>query len=372
LDRSNSSASDDEHDNSAQAVHAKTPGATATGSKYQPRTPCYTFQRSSCRGLITDSAPRLLRQPLRSLKEGFVLLVSLLLSNSTFTRLTCPWLALGVLLSPQLATAGTQAAIVSHAGSEQSILASMGRLTWQTFLRVTTESASTKQRANSEPFHSTCGMDERMVSLFLQSYNAGPYAVLRFRGNVPYRETRSYTPKVLRFYQQDLSHTPYDHMIERSAQRHGLDPQLIRAIIKAESNFRNRTTSHAGARGLMQVMPVTWNAVRKRNGIDWSYSGNVFDPAKNIEVACAYLSWIRYEHLPAHFAEFREPAPGTTPDRETRMIARQRQQTGPESLNRQLSIRVADSKAIRPIPGAVSGQRKSNSDQQGIQFSWSQ
>src|SRR5262245_29198810 len=35
--------------------------------------------------------------------------------------------------------------------------------------------------------------------LWLQSYNAGPYAVLRYKGTVPYRETRNYVPRVLKY-----------------------------------------------------------------------------------------------------------------------------------------------------------------------------
>lgn len=147
-------------------------------------------------------------------------------------------------------------------------------------------------------------MSYEEVRLFLQSYNAGPYACLKYKGTVPYKETRNYVPKIMKYYQRDLSDTPYDSLIVEKATKYGLDPQLIRAMIKAESGFDKSTVSHAGARGLMQVMPCVWQDVLKRYRFKWNYSTGVFDPEKNIEVACAYLAWLRYDFLPGHFEEF--------------------------------------------------------------------
>lgn len=147
-------------------------------------------------------------------------------------------------------------------------------------------------------------MSYEEVRLWLQSYNAGPYACLKYKGLVPYRETRNYVPKVLKYFQKDLSDSPYDSIIVKKATKYGLDPQLIRAIMKTESDFDKSCVSHAGARGLMQVMPCVWTDVHKRYDFDWDYEEGVFDPGKNIEVACAYLAWLRYDFLPRHFEEF--------------------------------------------------------------------
>lgn len=151
-------------------------------------------------------------------------------------------------------------------------------------------------------------MTYEQARLWLQAYNAGPYATLKYKGNVPYRETRNYVPRVMKYYGEKLDNTQYEKYIVASARKYGLDPQLIRAVMKAESDFNSRTVSHAGARGLMQVMPVVWSHVKKKYNIEWSYSSGVFDPEKNIEVACAYLAWLRYDFLPRHFADF-EPNP---------------------------------------------------------------
>ncbi len=157
--------------------------------------------------------------------------------------------------------------------------------------------------AGSDLRHGT-PMSYDEVRLWLQSYNAGPYACLKYKGCVPYRETRNYVPRIMKYYQQDISDSPYDEIIVEKATKYGLDPQLIRAVMKAESDFNRKTVSHAGARGLMQVMPVVWEDVRKRYKFKWNYGSDVFDPEKNVEVACAYLAWLRYDFLPRHFSEF--------------------------------------------------------------------
>jgi hypothetical protein len=303
-----------------------------------------------------------------------VLVNSIKSSSPRFVRLAAYAASTGILLLAPSTQGAPTAAVISRAGGEQTLLTGVGRVVWSALGEPSWLGRSDKNStstADASPFRTTCGMDRQMVALFLQSYNAGPYAVTRFNGEVPYRETRAYTPKVLSYYRQDLSHTPYDSLIVESATRHGLDPQLIRAVMKAESNFRNRTTSHAGARGLMQVMPVTWNAVKKRNGINWNYSSNVFEPAKNIEVACAYLSWIRYEHLPRNFASF-QGEPSTRPT--AIAMSKSAEKAG-------VSGKSAVSKAVqkatngKAIPGAVmtlaQQQGSAGTPSKRIQFSWS-
>lgn len=149
-------------------------------------------------------------------------------------------------------------------------------------------------------------MSYEQARLWLQAYNAGPYALLRNKGTVPYKETQNYVPRVMKYYAQDLSDTPYEALIVKTANKYGLDPQMVRAVMKTESSFNPKTVSHAGARGLMQVMPVVWKDISKRYGVTWDYSEGVFEPEKNIEVACAYLAWLRYDFLPRHFATFEQ------------------------------------------------------------------
>src|SRR4029079_17850702 len=62
--------------------------------------------------------------------------------------------------------------------------------------------------------------------------------------------------------------------------RHGLDPNLVHALIRAESNYEPRARSSRGARGLMQLMPATLRTYQVRNA---------YDPAANVEAGTRYL-----------------------------------------------------------------------------------
>lgn len=75
----------------------------------------------------------------------------------------------------------------------------------------------------------------------------------------------------------------YEEEITRLASDHGVDPALVKAVIKAESNYDNRAISRAGALGLMQLMPET---ARLRN-VD-----NPFSPTQNIEGGVRHLKYL--------------------------------------------------------------------------------
>src|SRR5512143_1415504 len=56
---------------------------------------------------------------------------------------------------------------------------------------------------------------------------------------------------------QPVENVPYADIINAKCSKYGVDPSLVKSIIKAESNFNPRAVSNKGARGLMQLMPST-------------------------------------------------------------------------------------------------------------------
>ncbi|MBA4390601.1 MAG: lytic transglycosylase [Syntrophus sp. (in: bacteria)] len=82
---------------------------------------------------------------------------------------------------------------------------------------------------------------------------------------------------------KSINNTDYDNMIAVHAANHGIDPQLIKAVMKAESNFNPRALSHKGAQGLMQLMPDTARLMKVENP---------FDPDDNIKGGARYLKYL--------------------------------------------------------------------------------
>lgn len=75
--------------------------------------------------------------------------------------------------------------------------------------------------------------------------------------------------------------TSYDAMIEAAGRKFGVDTSLIKGVIQAESSFNPNAQSHAGAKGLMQLMDATAQGLGVCNS---------FDPEQNIEGGTKYLA----------------------------------------------------------------------------------
>ena len=80
-----------------------------------------------------------------------------------------------------------------------------------------------------------------------------------------------------------LNTDAYRAEIAAAAAQYGVEEAIVRAIIHAESAYRPQVVSHAGAQGLMQLMPAT----ARRFGVT-----NSFDPAQNIRGGVQYLGWL--------------------------------------------------------------------------------
>lgn len=79
----------------------------------------------------------------------------------------------------------------------------------------------------------------------------------------------------------------YDDIIDEASAEYGVDPQLVRAVIRAESQFDPKAESHAGAKGLMQLMPILSRELGVRDP---------FNPRENIFGGVKYLSRMLERH----------------------------------------------------------------------------
>jgi soluble lytic murein transglycosylase len=81
----------------------------------------------------------------------------------------------------------------------------------------------------------------------------------------------------------------YSEYVRIHAQRHGLDPALVAAVIYQESRWRPRATSQSGAIGLMQLTPDTARGIAIRTHGSAFHTNDLFDPEINIRYGSWYL-----------------------------------------------------------------------------------
>ncbi|HET7619580.1 MAG TPA: transglycosylase SLT domain-containing protein [Vicinamibacterales bacterium] len=153
----------------------------------------------------------------------------------------------------------------------------------------------------------------------------------------------------------------YEDLILEHATRHEIDPNLVRAVIQAESGFDPLARSPKGAMGLMQLMPET----AAEYGVD-----NAYDPAANIGAGVAYLKslLVRYDGDESLALAAYNAGPGAVkkygntvpPYRETReYVARVRGTAGIRPATRIFKIvEVVDGHEVvrysnKPAPGAT-------------------
>jgi hypothetical protein len=74
-----------------------------------------------------------------------------------------------------------------------------------------------------------------------------------------------------------------DQAIVMAAARHNVDPNLVRSVVKVESNFNSNAVSRKGAMGLMQLMPKTARELKVKNP---------FDPQQNVDAGVRHLKYL--------------------------------------------------------------------------------
>jgi soluble lytic murein transglycosylase len=82
---------------------------------------------------------------------------------------------------------------------------------------------------------------------------------------------------------------PYRTDLERYSKRNGLDPFLVAALIRQESEFNTKAVSRANARGLTQILPSTGRELSRRLKLRPYSTARLFQPALNLELGTYYL-----------------------------------------------------------------------------------
>lgn len=99
--------------------------------------------------------------------------------------------------------------------------------------------------------------------------------------NTEKREVTNQTTFAKTYGMQQKRTETLDDIFEEAAKKYQVDVNLLKAIGKAESDFRPNLTSHAGAMGIMQIMPAT----AKEYGVT-----NPYDPRQNIMAGAREIS----------------------------------------------------------------------------------
>ncbi|HYI36001.1 MAG TPA: lytic transglycosylase domain-containing protein [Thermoleophilaceae bacterium] len=126
----------------------------------------------------------------------------------------------------------------------------------------------------------------RRIIAVLVAASIGAFAAASVAGLGPLGETVREVTLPLR----------HEDIIRQQASDKDLDPALIAAVIFEESRFRDQT-SHAGARGLMQITPATARFIARDSGGTAFVEGDLATPQVNISYGSYYMRYLlrRYD-----------------------------------------------------------------------------
>lgn len=88
---------------------------------------------------------------------------------------------------------------------------------------------------------------------------------------------------------------PYQQEILEYSDKNNIDPFLVAAIIKNESNFEHKAVSGVGAVGLMQIMPDTGRWIAEQMGLENYTDKDLYKTRTNIRMGCWYIGELEHE-----------------------------------------------------------------------------
>ena len=187
---------------------------------------------------------------------------------ATFLSLTTPY------VQAEAGPSGTNTAITSSTDDN-------GRKVYvnESFPMVTTKRSEPSVRRSSLAFWSATEHRWKPVpSANIRAARSAAAEVSHYLGEQPGQDSTTPLTNFVRgraFSPQDI-----DAAIDQAASRHNVDPNLVRAVIKVESNFNPNAVSRKGAMGLMQLMPQTARQLKV---------ANPFDPQQNVDAGVRHL-----------------------------------------------------------------------------------
>jgi len=131
---------------------------------------------------------------------------------------------------------------------------------------------------NFDPANKGIAPDQPTVAIAVSEKADNSAPPIAKSANLASTETVTVKPVVSK--PKTVADVPYEKIIVKAANTHQIDPALIKAIIMAESRYDPKAVSKRGARGLMQLMPVTAKSLGVKDS---------FNPEDNINGGVMYF-----------------------------------------------------------------------------------
>lgn len=137
-------------------------------------------------------------------------------------------------------------------------------------------------------------LDERYELFFRgnESFNAGDSGEASGRRAYPAAGAAGAPPKLLAFFDVSPNYKAVKHLLREASLAHGIDYELLQALIATESGFDTHAVSPKGAVGLMQLIPPTAERYGVRADKASAIQKKLTDPATNIRAGSRYLSYL--------------------------------------------------------------------------------